>query len=196
MSAAVPGVVRQDEQVRGGLRSMAELAVAVIEGCDRAAVVVADDDGRFTALADVGELDLGAQAVLDAVRSGRSQCLEAPESWMAVPLVVGRVVLGVFALSGTAGTFTDHRSQRLGDDVAQHATLALAAACLMATGDELSAVLAEAGDDVDQAHGVIMARSRCGADTAAAQLASDAVRQGRSLDEMAATVIASTQPAA
>lgn len=195
MTAVVPAAVRHNELVSHDLRAMVELAVALIDGCDRAAVVVADDDGGLVSVADLGALDVEAEPVLDAVRTGRSQCIDEPTAWMAVPLFLGRVAVGVFAMSGPAGIFTDRRAQRLGAEVAEHAALALAAACLMATTAELSAVLAEARDVVDQAHGVIMARSRCGPEAAAAQLASDAVREGQTLDEMAASVIASTQPA-
>lgn len=194
MTAVVPASVRHDELVGRDLRAMVELATTLIDGCDRAAVLVADDGGRLVAVAGLGDIDAEAEAVVDAVGTGRSQCIDEPAAWMAVPLFVGRVPLGVLAMSGAPGAFTDRTAQRLGNHVAQHVALALTAACLVATRMQLAGLPTEALDTVDQAHGVIMARSRCGLEAAAARLAADAAREGRTLDEMAAAVIASTQP--
>lgn len=189
--ADLAAALRDDDRLGGTLHRVTDLAVSSLPGCDAAVVWLSADLGPLSPTASSGGPAVEEAFAREAVRAGAPQA--SPLSY-AVPLFLQGSAVGAFSVSGASPGAFGPLEWALVEVFAEHAAVVLANARLVAAWGRLSSALYDglAGSDdvVDQARGVLMEQRRCGAAEAADALEDEARRSGRTLDQVAASLVA------
>ena len=215
-----------EETVHSVLERIVDLACAAIPGCTHCGVSLLSDERVTTAAASDGttlQLD-GAQyttgegpclhaartgtivRVDDVANDGRFPlfALEAVRlginSTLSVPLTVKGVSIGALNIYGEALKAFDEVSERLGLRFARQASATLANVEIHDRTVLLVTQLNEALSSrsvIDQARGILIARTGCSADAAIATLKKRSQRENRKLRDIASEMVADAteQPA-
>ena len=210
-----------DQPFQVVLRSVADLAVSAVSGCDGAGVTLADDadgvagasSGEAAQALDASQEETEEGPCVTSLRSGASEQFDAANdgdrwpvfaavagrhgvlSCLALPLALGARTIGVLNLYSGGERAFGELARAAASTLAHQASVLVANALAYAEArrsvEELRLALSEPEDMVAQAVGILMARHGLSAQVAAAWLEDGASEQGRSMEDLAREVVGS-----
>jgi transcriptional regulator with GAF, ATPase, and Fis domain len=206
--------------------AVAKLAVKAVPGCDGASFSVLEADGQVTTVAASDERTARLDELQYLAREGpclsaihtativqvddfadesrypvfsRAATGEAVASCLSIPLAASGRTIGGLNLYGEASSAYDHKSVAAATELAAQGALLLsitkahhASAALV---DQLQAAMTRRAV-IEQARGILMARTGCSAEQAFDMLRGDSQRQNANLHDIAHAVVASLAEAA
>lgn len=211
-----------DKVVESALQQIVELVCAALDSCSMAGVTLLDPSGPHTVAAtneatkriDAFQYKVGSGPCLDSYRNQvmhRVNSTEQDERWprffelarsegvrsvLSYPLVVRNDGIGALNLYGERENAFDEEDERIGQAFATHATITLTHARRSwrngKARESLERALETRGT-IDQAKGILMARTGTDADQAFEALRRASQRSNRKVSDLAQEIVHSTR---